>query len=72
MTKIGLDVDNILDIDRRWYGRFEFLHFELCNVPILVHRAEKCRHLNGKTYDDALVKRFKNKVNNICGILEKC
>ena len=56
-TDIGLDVDNALDVDRRWNGRIEFCDCEECNGPMMGHRAEKCRMLGGG-YNEDEAKRF--------------
>ena len=47
----------VLDFDRTWNGKYEFLKCAECNGPILGHRAEKCRKADGG-YDEALVKKF--------------
>ena len=44
----------VLDIDRTWNGKYEFLKCAECNGPILGHRAEKCRQGDGGN-DEALV-----------------
>ena len=49
--------ETVLDFDRTWNGKYEFLRCAECNGPILGHRAEKCRQ-GGDGYDEALVKKF--------------
>ena len=49
--------ETVLDFDRTWNGKYEFLRCAECNGPILGHRAEKCRQ-GGNGYDEALVKKF--------------
>ena len=49
--------ETVLDFDRTWNGRYEFLKCAECNGPILGHRAEKCRQADGG-YDEALVRKF--------------
>ena len=60
LTKIGLDVENAFDLDRARNGKFKFCLCRVCDGPILGHRADKCRHLNGKTYNGTLVTKFDN------------
>ena len=43
ITELGLDADNVLDLDRTLNGKFEFVHCGLCGGPILGHRVEKYR-----------------------------
>ena len=45
VNKLGLDVENVLDLDRTLNGKFEFLHCGMCGRPLLGHRAGKCRQL---------------------------
>ena len=35
--------ETVVDFDRTWNGRYEFVRCEECNGPVLGHRAEKCR-----------------------------
>merc|ERR1712120_33444 len=49
----------VLDFDRTWNGKYEFLRCGECNGPILGHRAEKCRQ-EGNGCDEALVKKLEN------------
>ena len=37
----------VVDFDRTWNGRYEFVRCAECNGPILGYRAEKCRKSNG-------------------------
>ena len=45
----------VVDFDRTWNGRYEFVRCEDCNGPMLGHRDEKCRHKEGD-YDEETVK----------------
>ena len=49
--------ETVLDFDRTWNGKYEFLKYAECNGPILGHRAEKCRQ-GDSGYDEALVRKF--------------
>ncbi len=49
--------ETVVDFDRTWNGKYEFVRCAECNGPILGHRAEKCRQ-GGNGYDEALVKKF--------------
>ena len=49
--------ETVLDFDRTWNGKYEFLKCAECNGPILGHRAEKCRKADGG-YDEVLVRKF--------------
>ena len=51
VTKLGLDVENILDLDRILNGKFKFLHCQTCGGPILGHRIEKVRQLDVKNME---------------------
>ena len=65
MSELGLYVENVLDLDRTLNGKFEFLHCGTCDSPILEHRAEKCRQLNGVRYEDIVVKGLEDKLKAI-------
>ena len=57
MNKLTNGMEMVLDFDRTWNGKYEFLRCAECNGPLLGHRAEKCRQ-EGDGYDEALVKKF--------------
>ena len=46
----------VVDFDRTWNGKYEFVRCGECNGPMLGHRAEKCRKTDG--YDDAVVRKY--------------
>ena len=45
----------VVDFDRTWNGRYEFVRCGDCNGPMLGHREEKCRHKEGG-FDEETVK----------------
>ena len=57
----------VVDFDRTWNGRYEFVRCGVCNVPILGHREEKCRHKEGG-YDEETVKRYEKKMRSSVAI----
>ena len=59
INELSNRAETVLDFDRTWNGKYEFIRCEECNGPILGHRAEKCRN-EGDGYDEALVKKFEN------------
>ena len=59
----------VVDFDRTWNGKYEFVRCAECNGPILGHRAEKCRKADGG-YDEALVKRFETSLRGTIVIRE--
>ena len=67
VNELGLDVENVLDLDRTLNGKFEFLHCGECGGPLLGHRAEKCRQLNGVRYEDVLGKGFEDRLKAVDG-----
>ena len=67
VNKLGLDVENVLDLDRNLNRKFEFLHCGECGGPLLGHRAEKCRQRNGVRYKDIVIKGFEDKLKAIDG-----
>lgn len=52
----------VIDFDRTWNGRYEFVRCGECNGPMLGHRAEKCRKNNG--YEEALVKKYETSLRS--------
>ena len=61
--------ETVVDFDRTWNGKYEFVRCAECNGPILGHRAEKCRKANGG-YDEALVKKFETSLRGTIVIRE--
>ena len=59
----------VIDFDRTWNGKYEFVRWAECNGPILGHRGEKCRKTNGG-YDEALVKKFETSLRGTVMIRE--
>ena len=58
------NIENVIDFDRTWNGRYEYVRCGNCNGPMLGHREEKCRHKEA-VYDEDIVKRFENNMK-IC------
>ena len=44
-------------------GKYEYVRCGNCNIPMLGHREEKCRHKEG-VYDEAIVKRYENNMRS--------
>ena len=53
----------VIDFDRTWNGKYEYVRCGNCNGPMLGHREEKCRHKEG-VYDEAIVKRYENNMRS--------
>ena len=47
----------VVDFDRTWNGKYDFVRCRECNGPMLGHRAEKCRK-NGEGYEEKIVTRY--------------
>ena len=45
MNELTNSPEAVIDFDRTWNGKFEFVRCGECNGPMLGHRAEKCRKL---------------------------
>ena len=58
----------VIDFDRTWNGKYEFVRCGECNGPMLGHRAEKCRKNNG--YEEALVKRYETSLKSVLTVRE--
>ena len=56
VTELGLNVQNVWDLDTTLNGKFEFLHDRTCGRPRLGYRAKKCRQFNGERYGYIVVK----------------
>ena len=60
------DIEKYLELDRTWNGKFELLHCEYCEGPLLGRRQEKCRTRNEDPYQEKLInKRLENKLRNV-------
>ena len=53
----------VMDFDRTWNGRYEFVRCGACNGPMGGHREEKCKHKEG-VYDGETVKRYEKKMRS--------
>ena len=59
----------VVDFDRTWNGRYEFVRCEECNGPVLGYRAEKCRKANGG-YEEAFVNKYETSLRKTVKIRE--
>ena len=57
------NTENVIDFDRTWNGRYEYVKCGNCNEPMLDHREEKCRHKE-EDYDEKTVKRYEKKMKS--------
>ena len=53
----------VVDFDRKWNRRYEYVRYENCNGPMLGHTEEKCRHKEA-VYDEDIVKRYENNMRS--------
>ena len=53
----------VIDFDRTWNGKYEFVRCGNCNGPMLGHREEKCREKD-KVYTGDIVKRYENNMRS--------
>ena len=53
----------VVDFDRTWNGKYEFVRCGECNGPMLGYRAEKCRNNNG--YEDAVVRNYETSLRSV-------
>ena len=58
----------VVDFDRTWNGKYEFVRCEDCNGHVLGHRAEKCRKNRG--YEEALVNKYETSMRKTVKIRE--
>ena len=58
----------VVDFDRTWNGKYEFVRCGECNGPMLGHRAEKCRKNEG--YEEAIVKKYETRMRSALKIRE--
>ena len=65
VNKLGLDVENVLEFDVN--GRYIFLHYGKYGMPMLGHRVEKCRQMDGTRYDKIIVEVFEDQIKKIDG-----
>jgi hypothetical protein len=68
MNELTNSPEAVIDFDRTWNGKFEFVRCGECNGPMLGHRAEKCRKNNG--YEEALVKKYETQMRSSLRIRE--
>ena len=47
----------VIDFDRTWNGKYEYVRCGNCNGPMLGHREEKCRQKE-EVYDEDIAKRY--------------
>ena len=52
----------VVDFDRTWNGKYDFVRCGECNGPMVGHRAEKCRKTDG--YEEALVRKFETQMRS--------
>ena len=57
------NTENVIDFDRTWNGKYEYVRCGNCNGPMLGHREEKCKHKEG-VYDEDIVKRYENNMRS--------
>ena len=71
-TDIILELKNtpeaVIDFDRSWNGRYEFVKCGECNGPMLGHRVEKCRKRDG--YEESLVRKYETSMRSAPRIRE--
>ena len=53
----------VVNFDRTWNGKYEFLRCGECNGPMLGHRAEKCRK-NGDGYEETVVRKYETSMRS--------
>ena len=58
----------VVDFDRTWNGKYEFVRCGECNGPMLGHRAENFRKNNG--YEEALVRKYETSLRSSLKIRE--
>ena len=66
VEELGLDVENVLDLDRTLNRKFEFVHYGTCGGQLQGHWAQKCKQLNNIRYED-VIKGFEDKHRAIDG-----
>ena len=57
------NIENVIDFDRRWNGRYEYVRYGYCNGPMLGHREEKCRH-KVEVYEEDIVNRYEKNMKS--------
>ena len=68
MNELTNSPEAVINFDRTWNGRFEFVRCGECNGPMLGHRAEKCKKMN--RYEEALVKIYETTMRSSLSIRE--
>ena len=56
----------VVDFERTWNGKYEFVICGECNGPMVGHTAEKCRKNDG--YEDALVRKYETQMRSSVSI----
>ena len=69
INELTNNLETVVDFDRTWNGRYEFVRCEECNGPVLGHRAEKCRKASGR-YEEALEKKFETSLRKTVAVRE--
>ena len=62
MNELTNSPEAVIDFDRTWNGKFEFVRCGECNGPMLEHRAEKSRKNDG--YNDAIVRKYETSLRS--------
>ena len=62
INELKTNPETVIDFDRTWNGRYEFLKCGACNGPMLGHRVEKCR--NRESYDENIVRKFETNMRS--------
>ena len=59
----------VVDFDRTWNRKYEFVRCGECNGPMLGHRAEKCRK-NKDGYEETVVRKYEMQMRGAIKIRE--
>ena len=62
INELTNSLEAVVDFDRTWNGRYEFVRYGECNGSMLGHRAEKCRKTDG--YDDTVVRKYETSMRS--------
>ena len=52
----------VVDFDRKWNGKYDFVRCGECNGPMLGHRAEKCRKNDG--YEETIERKYETSIRS--------
>ena len=61
-------LEAVVDFDRTWNGKYEFVRCGECNSVMLGHREEKCRKNSG--YEEVLVRKYETSLKSSLKIRE--